>query len=152
MLKLEAEKRILDSFKCKGEQHVSGESRNNLGSLYIDLRRFPDAHALWCTLPDRLALEGRETLAVLATRVRAVVNDAVRRPHPVLLMTHVAPMRVAVLRALGLPLRLYKRVHVANGDCVHVDQVQGEAYRLGEGRSMRERLALSLGGPESSVA
>ena len=114
--------------------------------------QFPDAYAVWCTVPDRLALEGRESLAVLATRVRAVVNDAVRQPHPVLLMTHVAPMRVAVLCALGLPLRLYKRVHVANGDCVHVDQVQGEAHRLGEGRSLRERLALSLRGPESSVA
>jgi len=114
--------------------------------------QFPDAHAVWCTLPDRVRIDGRETLDALAARVTAVLSDATRQPHPVLLMTHVAPMRVAVLKSLGLPLRLYKRVHVANGDCVQVDQVHGEVYRLGEGRSLRQRLTLSLGGPESSVA
>lgn len=114
--------------------------------------RFPDAYAQWCTVPDRVALEGRETLSVLASRVTAAVQDAVRRSHPVLLMTHVAPMRVAILSALGLPLRLYKRVHVSNADCVRVDHVQEEVYRLGEDGSMRTRLELSLGGPESSVA
>jgi len=114
--------------------------------------RFPEASALWCTLPDRVKIEGRETLDTLATRVTAAVQDAVRQPHAVLLMTHVAPMRVAVLSALGLPLRLYKRVHVANADCVQVDQLRGEVYRLGEGQSLRQRLTLSLGGPESSVA
>lgn len=114
--------------------------------------RFPDAHALWCTLPDRLALDGRETLDALAARVKAAVGDAAQRPRPVLLMTHVAPFRVAVLSALGLPLRLYKRVHVGNGDCAHVEHERREVYRLGEDRSIRQRLGLSLAGPESSVA
>src|SRR5438445_1881331 len=114
--------------------------------------QFPDAHALWCTVPDRVALEAREPLDAIATRATGAVQDAMGRAHPVLLMTHVAPMRVAILNALGLPLRLYKRVRVANADCVQVDQVQREAHRLGEDRSMRQRLDLSLAGPESSVA
>ena len=114
--------------------------------------RFPEMYALWCTLPDRVRIDGRETLDALAARVTAALGDARRQPHPVLLMTHVAPMRVVVLKSLGLPLRLYKRVHVANADCVQVDQARSEVYRLGEDQSLRHRLTLSLGGPESSVA
>jgi len=114
--------------------------------------RFPEAHALWCTLPDRVVLEGRETLDVLATRVTEAVSEAARQSRPVLLLTHVAPFRVAVLSALGLPLRLYKRLHVSNAECVYVDQARRDARHLGEDRSLRPRLELSLAGPESSVA
>src|SRR6266571_216257 len=114
--------------------------------------RFPDAYALWCTLPDRLALDGRETLGAVAARVTAAMRDAASRPRPVLLMTHVAPLRVAVLHSLGLPLRLYKRVHVSNGDCVRVDRARCEIYRLGEDRSLRHRRNLALARPERSVA
>src|SRR2546425_262243 len=63
---------------------------------------YPNAHALWCTLPDRLVLEGRETLGALAERVNAAVGDAAHEPHPVLLMTHVAPIRVVMLAVLRL--------------------------------------------------
>ena len=114
--------------------------------------RFADAYALWCTLPDRLALDGRETLAAVAARVTAALSDAASRPRPVLLMTHVAPLRVAVLRTLGLPLRLYKRVHVPNGDCVRVDRKRCEVRPLGEDRSLRRRLNLALAEPEGSAA
>lgn len=114
--------------------------------------RYPDAHALWCTLPDRLALDGRETLAALSTRVTAVLDEAARQAGPLLLITHVAPIRVAILSALGFPLRLYKRVPVANGDCFGVHRERQEVYPLGEERSLRERLSRSLAGPESSVA
>ncbi|HEV8382704.1 MAG TPA: histidine phosphatase family protein [Gemmatimonadales bacterium] len=114
--------------------------------------RFPDAYALWCTLPDRLVLDGRETLEAVAARVTAAMRDAASRPGPVLLMTHVAPLRVAVLHTLGLPLRLYKLVHVSNGACVRVDRRQCEVYPLSEEQSLRHRLNLALSGPESSAA
>jgi len=114
--------------------------------------RFPDAYALWCTLPDRLVLDGRETLEAVAARVTAAMRDAASRPGPVLLMTHVAPLRVAVLHTLGLPLGLYKRVHVSNGACVRVDRRQCEVYPLSEERSLRHRLKLAFPGPESSAA
>jgi len=105
--------------------------------------RYPAAHALWCTVPDRVVLDGRETLDALAGRVLPAVHEAARQPHPVLLMTHVAPVRVGVLAALSLPLRYYKRLHVANGDAVVVDGAQGEARRLGEQGSLKPRLLIS---------
>lgn len=41
-MKMEAEKIILESFKLKGED-VPGDWRNNLGALYVDLRRWSEA-------------------------------------------------------------------------------------------------------------
>jgi len=113
-------------------------------------QRFPNEHALWCTLPDRLVLEGRETLGALATRVTAAVNDAAHRAHSVLLMTHVAPVRVAALTAMGVPLSSYKLLHVGNGDVVIVDHGTADARRPGESRSLRDELPLA--GAESSLA
>lgn len=112
--------------------------------------RFPDAYGLWCTLPDRVALDGRETLDELAARVTAAVHDAVRQPHSVLLMTHVAPIRVAVLASLGLPLRFYRQVRVTNGACMAVDHDKREVRRLGASECIKDEI--SLAGPESSVA
>lgn len=112
--------------------------------------RFPEAHSVWHTAPDRLTMDGRETLDEVAARVAAAVRDAAQRPAPVLLVTHVAPIRVAVLSALGLPMALYKHVPVRNGTCVIIHRVQGEVYRLGEARSLREELSLAV--RDNSVA
>jgi probable phosphoglycerate mutase len=113
-------------------------------------QRFPNEHALWSTLPDRLVLPGRETLRVLAGRVVAAVDDATQRPHPALLMTHVAPIRVAALAALGMPLSSYKRVHVGNGDALIIDRHMAHVRRLEETRSLRDELPPAMG--ESSLA
>jgi probable phosphoglycerate mutase len=107
--------------------------------------RFPDAYAVWRTVPDRLTLDGRETLDELAARVTAAVRDAASRSAPVLLMTHVAPIRVAVLRALGLSLGLYKHVRVHNGTCVTIHRAQADVHRLGEARCLREELSMAVG-------
>lgn len=112
--------------------------------------RFPEAYTVWHTAPDRLTMDGRETLDELAARVAPAVRDAAQRPAPVLLMTHVAPIRVAVLSALGLALALYKYVRVYNGACVTIHGVQADVHRLGEARSLREELSLAV--PDSSVA
>lgn len=112
--------------------------------------RFPEAYTVWHTVPDRLTMDGRETLDELAARVAAAVRDAAQRPAPVLLMTHVAPIRVAVLRALGLSLALYKHVCVHNGTCMRIHRVQADVHRLGEPRSLREELSLAV--PDGSVA
>ena len=112
--------------------------------------RFPEAYTMWHTVPDRLTLDGRETLDELAARVVAAVRDAAQQPAPVLLMTHVAPIRVAVLSALGLSLALYKHLRVHNGTCVTIHPVQADAHRLGEARSLRDELSLAV--PDGSVA
>ena len=111
-------------------------------------REYPTAWATWCTLPDRLTLEGREPLEAVSARVAAAVRDAGQMRRPVLLMSHVAPIRVAVLAVLGLPLRQYKRLHVGNADAVVVDRGKAEALRLGEERSLQHEFPLSA--PESS--
>ena len=112
--------------------------------------RFPEAYTVWHTVPDRLTMDGRETLDQLAGRVAAAVQDAAQRPDAVLLMTHVAPIRVAVLSALGLSLALYKHVRVPNGTCVTIHGVHADVHRLGEARSLREEL--SLAAPDRFVA
>jgi len=113
-------------------------------------RYYPNAWALWCTLPDRLELEGRETLQSVSRRVTAAVADAAERPHPVLLVSHVAPIRVAVLMMLGLPLSTYRRLHIGNGDAVLVDRAGADVRRLGETGSVRAELPLFSA--ESSLA
>jgi probable phosphoglycerate mutase len=112
--------------------------------------RFPEACAVWHMVPDRLTMDGRETLDELAARVAAAVRDAAQRPAPVLLMTHVAPIRVAVLRTLGLSLALYKHVRVHNGTCVTIHGVHADVHRLGEARSLREEISPAV--PDRSVA
>jgi probable phosphoglycerate mutase len=111
---------------------------------------FPSAYALWCTLPDRLTLAGRETLDALCVRVTGAVSDAARMRYPVLLMSHVAPIRVAVLSVLGLPLSQYKRLHLGNGDGVVIDRAKAEARRVGEDRSLQHEFPAC--GPDSSLA
>jgi broad specificity phosphatase PhoE len=112
-------------------------------------REYPSAWALWCTLPDRLALEGRERLEALSARVAPAVRDAAQMRYPVLLMSHVAPIRVAVLAVMGLPLSQYKRLHLGNGDVVVVDRGKAEALRLGEDRSLHHELPRS--GPQGAL-
>ncbi len=75
---------------------------------------FPREFECWQARPDELILPGRETLEELAERACAVVSDALDAPVPVVLVTHVALIRVASLRALDLPLGLYKRLRVPN--------------------------------------
>jgi hypothetical protein len=65
-------------------------------------------------------------------------------------MSHVAPIRVAVLKVLGLPLSQYKRLHMGNGDGVVIDRARAEARRLGEDRSLQHEFPLS--GSESALA
>jgi broad specificity phosphatase PhoE len=110
---------------------------------------FPSAYELWCTLPDRLVLAGRETLASLCVRVTATLADAARMRYPVLLMSHVAPIRVAVLTVLGLPLSQYKRLHLGNGDGVVIDRGKAEARRVNEDRSLHHEFPVS--GPDSTA-
>lgn len=80
-------------------------------------RQFPEAYRLWNDRPDQLALAGRETLTALARRVVPALEDAARAEGAVLCVTHVAPVRVAALSVLGLPLSRYKGLLVPNGEC-----------------------------------
>jgi broad specificity phosphatase PhoE len=103
-------------------------------------RDFPDAYALWLTQPDLVLLEGRETLAELAARVTAVVADAQATGESVLLMTHVAPIRVAVLSSLRYPLSAYKQLPIPNACCIRLEALTQQAARFPQGGSLRVEL------------
>lgn len=92
--------------------------------------RYPEAYSVWRARPDELRLEGREPLVALAHRVGEVVERAAEQRAPILLMTHVAPIRVAVLGVLGHPMRWYPRLGVANADCFVLDPACSRVRRL----------------------
>jgi broad specificity phosphatase PhoE len=106
-------------------------------------RRYPAEYRLWLERPDELEIAGRETLLEVAERVHAAVAEASAHPDPILLVTHVAPVRVAVLRTLGLPLRLYKRVRVENTDCFEIFHLLREVRRMSSSASLRGELVAS---------
>jgi len=103
-------------------------------------RRYPAEYRLWLEKPDEVDMEGRETLGVLAERVLAAVASASEHADPILLVSHVAPIRVAILRTLGLPLRLYKQVRVENAECFEICSWLGEVRRSGSSGSLRDEL------------
>ena len=102
--------------------------------------KHPTSFRVWQEHPDLLSLPGRETLEMVAARVRTVLVEARARRKPVVLVSHVAPIRVAVLIHLGLPLRLYKRIRVANTDCFAASGEPLDVRRLGQPASMRGEL------------
>ena len=110
--------------------------------------RFPEAYGLWLTRPDRVELPGRETLAQVAERACAAVSDAAARRQPTLLISHVAPIRVAALAHLGLPLRYYKRVSVANAAAIEIEPEAGRVRRIGSKRQLSDELRLSAAAGE----
>jgi broad specificity phosphatase PhoE len=92
-------------------------------------RDFPDPHKLWLTRPHELQLEGRETLCDVQRRISAAVFDASNEGR-YLLVTHVAPIRVAILTAQGRSLQNYKRVDVPNGACFRIDVAAATVERV----------------------
>lgn len=92
-------------------------------------RDYPDPHRLWLTRPDELKLEGRETLCDVQRRISAAIADASNEGR-FLLVTHVAPIRVAILTAQGRSLRQYKRVDVPNSACFRIEAGGGAVERL----------------------
>jgi len=105
-------------------------------------RTYPLEYVLWNTMPDHLDIDGRDTLGVLASRVMSVVEEATRQARPVLLMTHVAPIRVAVLRVLALDLNWYKRISIPNASCLIADRGCAEVYRVPNRTRVRAELGL----------
>ena len=101
---------------------------------------YPREYHLWNTVPASVAIEGRETLKLLTSRVLAAVDDAAQSIRPVLLMTHVAPMRVVALSTLDLDLNNYKRLAIPNAACIMVDRDRGEVHRLPHLTSVRTEL------------
>jgi broad specificity phosphatase PhoE len=78
--------------------------------------RFPDEWTIWNSRPADLQMDDRETLVQLQDRVLDGMR-AIQESHPdhsILIVTHVAIIRVISLFANSLDLNLYKTVPVDN--------------------------------------
>lgn len=78
--------------------------------------RYPEEWRVWNSNPVHLKLPGRETLSELLNRVltgiRQIYKDG--SEETVVVVTHVAVIRVLLLWHDHKPLRLYKKIHVPN--------------------------------------
>ena len=84
---------------------------------------YPDKWKLWNTMPAELSLAGRETLNELQDRVIDGLQCINSKKHEsgVIIVTHVAVIRVAMLYAAGVSLNQYKTVHVPNGQVFEME-------------------------------
>lgn len=85
-------------------------------------RDFPEEWDLWNTRPAELVVEGRETLHELLKRALSGVNRIKAQPRNgnVLVVTHVAIMRVLLLYGDDLDLNLYRTVAIPNGGVIEI--------------------------------
>lgn len=83
------------------------------GVSHIELaRRDPARFAAWMQRPDQVEIPGGESLASVAARVTAFVQNLVVRHagETVILVSHDSVNRVLLLHALGLPLSRFWRL------------------------------------------
>lgn len=81
-------------------------------------REYPGEWSIWNSDPVKLRLEGRETLDVLLERVLTGVRD-IYKEHSggnVVVVTHVAIIRVLLLWHTKKSLNLYKTINVPNAE------------------------------------
>lgn len=97
-------------------------------------RRFPVEYEVWNTTPDCLKLAGREMLDEVGERILGAMRLGFNSESTVLLVTHVALIRVGILRYTHRPLREYKSLSVGNCDCwaFHSTGHVGVAFRSSE--------------------
>lgn len=102
--------------------------------------RYPDAYELWQETPHLVELDGRETLDMLLSRVTSVMREAADATRPVLLVTHVAVIRVAILDVFAMPLGGYRSLSIKNADCFVVEHSKKDVHCLGDRDSLRRNL------------
>ena len=98
--------------------------------------RYPEEWGIWNTRPAELRLDGRETLEALQERVlkgvfsrrwtqmnadKKCLTQRRKDAKNLVIVTHVAIIRVIVLYSQGRDLNEYKRVPVANGELFEID-------------------------------
>lgn len=75
----------------------------------------PERYRRWREDPARVAFEGGETLADVRERWRSFANDVAERDEPLLVVTHDAVVRCALVDLEGRPLDDFWRTRVENG-------------------------------------
>jgi alpha-ribazole phosphatase/probable phosphoglycerate mutase len=75
--------------------------------------KYPDEWDIWCNRPADLKMEGRETLQDLLSRVLEGIRS-IKDGDDIVIVTHVAIIRVMLLWQAKKSLNLYKTIHVPN--------------------------------------
>lgn len=80
-------------------------------------REYAQAWQIWNTTPAALVLDNRETLEELLGRVLSGIKKlkTENAGKHLLIVTHVAIIRVLLLHSQGLDLNLYRTLHIPNG-------------------------------------
>ena len=80
--------------------------------------RYPMAWKTWTEHPANLVLPGRERLEDVRARILPGLKEIADRQRgdgvPVILVSHVAVIRILLMHARGMDLNLYKSIHVPN--------------------------------------
>ncbi|MEW6602437.1 MAG: histidine phosphatase family protein [Nitrospirota bacterium] len=84
-------------------------------------RLYPEEMNIWLTRPAELSLPGRETLKELQERVLNGIKIKEVTVNRVLIVTHVAVIRVILLWHAGKNLNLYKTINVPNAAVFNID-------------------------------
>ncbi len=90
---------------------------------------FPEEWNIWQTRPAELKLSGRETLKELQARVLNGIKDIYKHDYDkkIVIVTHVAIIRVLQLWDSNQTLNLYKTIHVPNADIFELE-INDSAY------------------------
>ena len=107
---------IDDSFRELEMGPWEGMSESDISRLY------PYEWHIWNTKPAELMLPGRETLDALLKRVLTGVQDICGKAENrnVVIVTHVAIIRVLLLWHAKKNLNLYKTIHVPNAEIFQI--------------------------------
>jgi len=86
-------------------------------------RQFPEEWKIWNTRPAELVLDGRETLYELLERVLAGMRKIKLKENgsTILVVTHLAIIRVLLLHTQKMDLNLYRTIPVPNGKIFQID-------------------------------
>ena len=86
-------------------------------------KKFPGQWKTWNSRPAELILTGRETLPELLKRVLSGIKEMREQMDgsSVLVVTHVAIIRVLLLHAQKMDLNLYRTIPVPNGKIFEID-------------------------------
>ena len=86
-------------------------------------RDFPEEWNTWDTRPKEFILEGRETLNELRDRILQEIEriKATNERRSVLVVTHVAIIRVLLLYLRNLDLNLYRTIPIPHGKIFHLE-------------------------------
>ncbi len=99
-----------------------GSSENDIA------RNYPDEWKTWQTRPDELIIPKRETLNELLERVVVGIQRIYQQAegHTIVIVTHVAIIRVLMLWDSKSSLNLYKTIHVPNAE---IFTIKMDSYR-----------------------